>query len=40
MEVEIIAAGKAVLLMIAALLLIANPLGNATVFFAMTSWCS
>ena len=40
METEIIAAGKEVLLVIGALLPIVNPLGNAPIFLAMTSWGS
>jgi multiple antibiotic resistance protein len=40
MEVQLISAGKVVLLVIAALLPIVNPLGNAPIFLAMTSWCS
>jgi multiple antibiotic resistance protein len=40
METEFIAAGKEVLLVIAALLPIVNPLGNAPIFLAMTSWGS
>jgi multiple antibiotic resistance protein len=40
MEVELIAAGKVVLLVIGGLLPIVNPLGNAPIFLAMTSWCS
>ena len=40
MEVEFIGAGKVVLLVVAALLPIVNPLGNAPIFLAMTSWCS
>ena len=40
MEVDLLAAGKVVLLVIAALLPIVNPLGNAPIFLAMTSWCT
>ena len=40
METEIIAAGREVLLVIGALLPIVNPLGNAPIFLAMTSWGS
>jgi len=40
METELIVAGKEVLLVIGALLPIVNPLGNAPIFLAMTSWGS
>jgi multiple antibiotic resistance protein len=40
MALQLIAAGKVVLLAIAALLPIVNPLGNAPIFLAMTSWCA
>jgi multiple antibiotic resistance protein len=40
METELIAAGKQVLLVIGALLPIVNPVGNAPIFLAMTSWGS
>ena len=40
MELQLIAAGKVVLLVIAALLPIVNPLGSAPIFLAMTTWCS
>jgi multiple antibiotic resistance protein len=40
MKVELIAAGKVVLLVIAALLPIVNPLSSAPIFLAMTAWCS
>ena len=40
MEVQLIAAGKVVLLVIAALLPIVNPLSSAPIFLAMTTWCS
>jgi small neutral amino acid transporter SnatA (MarC family) len=37
MEVQLIAAGKVVLLVIAALLPIVNPLSSAPIFLAMTT---
>ena len=40
MEVQLIAAGKVVLFVIAALLPIVNPLSSAPIFLAMTTWCS
>jgi multiple antibiotic resistance protein len=40
MKTELIAAGKEMLLVIGALLPIVNPLGNAPIFLAMTSWGS
>jgi len=40
MEVQVIAAGKVVPLVIAALLPIVNPLSSAPIFLAMTTWCS
>ena len=40
MEAQLIAAGKVVLLVIAALLPIVNPLSSAPIFLAMTTWCS
>src|SRR5260370_28127766 len=40
MEARLSAAGKVVLLVIAALLPIVNPLSSAPIFLAMTTWCS
>src|SRR5438105_15915889 len=40
MELQLIAAGKVVLFVIAALLPIVNPLSSAPIFLAMTTWCS
>jgi multiple antibiotic resistance protein len=40
MKTELITAGKEMLLVIGALLPIVNPLGNAPIFLAMTSWGS
>jgi len=40
MEVQLVAAGKVVLLVIAALLPIVNPLSSAPIFLGMTTWCS
>ncbi len=40
MESELISAGRELLLVLGALLPIVNPLGNAPIFLAMTSWAS
>ena len=40
MELQLIAAGRVVLFVIAALLPIVNPLSSAPIFLAMTTWCS
>src|SRR5437016_3624560 len=40
MELQLIAAGRVVPFVIAALLPIVNPLSSAPIFLAMTTWCS